>query len=131
VSCGQFNNIQVSRRYKHFDWLHERLVAKFSFIPIPPLPDKQIQGEHNTSQITLNVLFAKIFSANEFFPKNHHSSIHCTVSGSDSGSGSFQQEIFFLQNLDYNWIWILNCLCGTDPDLDPVPTTDCLDYNCL
>jgi hypothetical protein len=39
----------VSRRYKHFDWLHERLVAKFSFIPIPPLPDKQIQGERNTS----------------------------------------------------------------------------------
>jgi len=41
----QFNNIQVSRRYKHFDWLHERLDEKFAFIPIPPLPDKQIQGE--------------------------------------------------------------------------------------
>jgi hypothetical protein len=40
----QFNNIQVSRRYKHFDWLHERLVEKFTLIPIPPLPDKQIQG---------------------------------------------------------------------------------------
>lgn len=42
-----FNNIQVSRRYKHFDWLHERLEEKFSLIPIPPLPDKQISG--NTS----------------------------------------------------------------------------------
>ena len=41
----QFNNIQVSRRYKHFDWLHERLVEKYTFIPIPPLPDKQIQGK--------------------------------------------------------------------------------------
>jgi PX domain len=41
----QFNNIQVSRRYKHFDWLHERLVEKFSIVAIPPLPDKQIQGE--------------------------------------------------------------------------------------
>ena len=40
----QFNNIQVSRRYKHFDWLHERLVEKYTFVPIPPLPDKQIQG---------------------------------------------------------------------------------------
>jgi hypothetical protein len=40
----QFNNIQVSRRYKHFDWLHERLEEKFSLIPIPPLPDKQISG---------------------------------------------------------------------------------------
>ena len=39
------NNIQVSRRYKHFDWLHERLVEKFCIIPIPPLPDKQISGD--------------------------------------------------------------------------------------
>lgn len=42
----QFNNIQVSRRYKHFDWLHERLEEKFSLIPIPPLPDKQIAGKY-------------------------------------------------------------------------------------
>ncbi|XP_065215690.1 sorting nexin-9-like [Planococcus citri] len=41
-----FNNIQVSRRYKHFDWLHERLEEKFSLIPIPPLPDKQIAGRY-------------------------------------------------------------------------------------
>ncbi|CAH0746958.1 unnamed protein product, partial [Bemisia tabaci] len=42
-----FNNIQVSRRYKHFDWLHERLEEKFSLIPIPPLPDKQISGRYD------------------------------------------------------------------------------------
>lgn len=41
-----FNNIQVSRRYKHFDWLHERLEAKFTPIPIPPLPDKQVSGRY-------------------------------------------------------------------------------------
>lgn len=41
-----FNNIAVSRRYKHFDWLHERLVDKFCLIPIPPLPDKQISGRY-------------------------------------------------------------------------------------
>lgn len=41
-----FNNISVSRRYKHFDWLHERLVVKFCLIPIPPLPDKQISGRY-------------------------------------------------------------------------------------
>ncbi|XP_054734032.1 sorting nexin lst-4 [Anastrepha obliqua] len=41
-----FNNISVSRRYKHFDWLHERLVEKFCLIPIPPLPDKQISGRY-------------------------------------------------------------------------------------
>lgn len=41
-----FNNISVSRRYKHFDWLHGRLVDKFCLIPIPPLPDKQISGRY-------------------------------------------------------------------------------------
>lgn len=40
------NNIQVSRRYKHFDWLHERLTEKFCIVPIPPLPDKQISGRY-------------------------------------------------------------------------------------
>ncbi|CAB4059858.1 SNX9_18_33 [Lepeophtheirus salmonis] len=41
-----FSGIPVSRRYKHFDWLHERLTEKFAIIPIPPLPDKQIQGRY-------------------------------------------------------------------------------------
>lgn len=41
-----FTNDPVSRRYKNFDWLHERLVEKFSLIPIPPLPDKQISGRY-------------------------------------------------------------------------------------
>lgn len=36
----------VSRRYKNFDWLHERLTEKFVLIPIPPLPDKQISGRY-------------------------------------------------------------------------------------
>jgi len=40
-----FNNIQVSRRYKHFDWLYERLTEKYgAVIAIPPLPDKQVVG---------------------------------------------------------------------------------------
>lgn len=41
-----FSNIQVSRRYKHFDWLHERLEEKFTCIPAPPLPDKAISGRY-------------------------------------------------------------------------------------
>ena len=41
-----FNNVEVFRRYKQFDWLHERLAEKFSMIPIPPLPDKQISGRY-------------------------------------------------------------------------------------
>ncbi|RXG69391.1 Sorting nexin-18 [Armadillidium vulgare] len=40
----KFTNQPVSRRYKHFDWLHDRLSVKFSMIPIPPLPEKQISG---------------------------------------------------------------------------------------
>uniref|UniRef100_A0A182N3L0 Sorting nexin n=1 Tax=Anopheles dirus TaxID=7168 RepID=A0A182N3L0_9DIPT len=42
-----FNNVPVARRYKHFDWLHERLVEKFCVVPIPPLPDKQISGRYD------------------------------------------------------------------------------------
>ncbi|KAH9497284.1 Sorting nexin-9 [Dermatophagoides farinae] len=38
--------IPVKRRYKHFDWLHERLQDKFTTIPIPSLPDKQISGRY-------------------------------------------------------------------------------------
>jgi len=41
-----FSNIQVSRRYKHFDWLHERLINKFTTICIPPLPEKQVTGRY-------------------------------------------------------------------------------------
>ncbi|XP_061423716.1 sorting nexin-9 isoform X1 [Lethenteron reissneri] len=44
----------VSHRYKHFDWLHERLVNKFGVsIPIPPLPEKQMAGrfEHEFIQL--------------------------------------------------------------------------------
>ena len=40
-----FSNVKVHRRYKHFDWLHERLTGKFgSVIAIPPLPEKQATG---------------------------------------------------------------------------------------
>ena len=40
-----FSNIMVYRRYKHFDWLRSRLVAKFgAIIVIPPLPSKTVLG---------------------------------------------------------------------------------------
>lgn len=43
----QNTNRPVNHRYKHFDWLYERLLDKFgSAIPIPSLPDKQVTGEH-------------------------------------------------------------------------------------
>ncbi|KAF0046356.1 hypothetical protein F2P81_002885 [Scophthalmus maximus] len=36
-------NRPVNHRYKHFDWLYERLLEKFgSALPIPSLPDKQV-----------------------------------------------------------------------------------------
>ncbi|XP_019756991.2 sorting nexin lst-4 isoform X2 [Dendroctonus ponderosae] len=41
-----FSNVEVSRRYKHFDWLHDRLNEKFNLIAIPPLPDKQVSGRY-------------------------------------------------------------------------------------
>ncbi|XP_062504490.1 sorting nexin-33-like [Corticium candelabrum] len=39
-------NTAVLRRYKHFDWLHERLMEKFTLMSIPPLPDKQYAGRY-------------------------------------------------------------------------------------
>ncbi|KAM4578589.1 sorting nexin-18a [Fundulus diaphanus] len=35
---------QVSRRYKHFDWLYGRLAEKFPVISVPHLPEKQATG---------------------------------------------------------------------------------------
>ncbi|AWP15047.1 putative sorting nexin-18-like [Scophthalmus maximus] len=37
-------NIQVNRRYKHFDWLYARLVERFPVISVPRLPEKQATG---------------------------------------------------------------------------------------
>lgn len=38
-------DVEVRRRYKHFDWLMRRLEEKFILTPIPPLPEKQIAGK--------------------------------------------------------------------------------------
>ncbi|CAI2352395.1 unnamed protein product [Caenorhabditis sp. 36 PRJEB53466] len=48
---SSLTNIQVSRRYKHFDWLHEQLSAKYVLIPIPPLPEKQVAGRYEEDLI--------------------------------------------------------------------------------
>uniref|UniRef100_A0A674GGA5 Sorting nexin n=1 Tax=Taeniopygia guttata TaxID=59729 RepID=A0A674GGA5_TAEGU len=41
LTCTNTNR-SVNHRYKHFDWLYERLLVKFGLaIPIPSLPDKQ------------------------------------------------------------------------------------------
>lgn len=34
----------MSRRYKHFTWLHGRLVEQFPCVSVAPLPDKQVAG---------------------------------------------------------------------------------------
>jgi sorting nexin-9/18/33 len=41
-----FNSKPILRRYKQFDWLHQRLTQKFYNIPIPPLPSKQLTGKY-------------------------------------------------------------------------------------
>ncbi|XGW25974.1 hypothetical protein V3C99_006968 [Haemonchus contortus] len=45
------SRIQVSRRYKHFDWLHDQLSAKYIMIAIPPLPEKQVSGRYEDDLI--------------------------------------------------------------------------------
>ena len=34
----------VDRRFKHFDWLHARLVELFPCVAIPPIPEKSLTG---------------------------------------------------------------------------------------
>uniref|UniRef100_A0A915D9Y3 PX domain-containing protein n=1 Tax=Ditylenchus dipsaci TaxID=166011 RepID=A0A915D9Y3_9BILA len=48
---SSLSGIQVSRRYKHFDWLHEQLASKYLLIPIPPLPEKQVSGRYEEDLI--------------------------------------------------------------------------------
>uniref|UniRef100_UPI00358ED15F sorting nexin-9-like n=1 Tax=Myxine glutinosa TaxID=7769 RepID=UPI00358ED15F len=48
--------VSVFRRYKHFDWLYERLVAKFGAVAlVPPLPDKQVAGRFEDEFIQLRM----------------------------------------------------------------------------
>ena len=39
-----FSQTPVERRYKHFDWLHERLSIKYGLIAIPPIPEKKLHN---------------------------------------------------------------------------------------
>ncbi|XP_051284045.1 sorting nexin-9 isoform X2 [Dicentrarchus labrax] len=49
-------NRPVNHRYKHFDWLYERLLGKFgSALPIPSLPDKQVTGRFEDDFIRMRM----------------------------------------------------------------------------
>ncbi|XP_076129360.1 sorting nexin-9b isoform X1 [Alosa pseudoharengus] len=49
-------NRPVNHRYKHFDWLYERLLDKFgSAVPIPSLPDKQVTGRFEEEFIKMRM----------------------------------------------------------------------------
>ncbi|KAK6306890.1 hypothetical protein J4Q44_G00220380 [Coregonus suidteri] len=49
-------NRPVNHRYKHFDWLFERLLEKFgSAVPIPSLPDKQVTGRFEEEFIKMRM----------------------------------------------------------------------------
>ena len=40
---------QVQRRFKHFAWLHDRLVDSYPCICVPPLPVKDFEAKFGTS----------------------------------------------------------------------------------
>ncbi|XP_076843873.1 sorting nexin-9a isoform X2 [Brachyhypopomus gauderio] len=49
-------NRPVNHRYKHFDWLYERLMGKFGCaVPIPSLPDKQVTGRFEEEFIKMRM----------------------------------------------------------------------------
>ncbi|EGD77652.1 hypothetical protein PTSG_08745 [Salpingoeca rosetta] len=43
--------VQVERRFKHFAWLHDRLVEKYSCICVPPLPGKEYSQKFGESLV--------------------------------------------------------------------------------
>eukprot|EP00731_Ephydatia_muelleri_P012528 Em0006g1422a len=71
----------VSRRYKHYDWFHERLMSKFTLNSIPPLPDKQFYGRYGenfvekrrqklqywSNRIARHPVLCRSFVVNHFF----------------------------------------------------------------
>ena len=50
-SSGGGGAIVVQRRYKHFDWLYDRLRERYPIVCIPPLPDKQVTGRYEADFI--------------------------------------------------------------------------------
>ncbi|XP_053794849.1 sorting nexin-9 isoform X2 [Vidua chalybeata] len=55
LTCTNTNR-PVNHRYKHFDWLYERLLVKFGLaIPIPSLPDKQVTGRFEEEFIKMRM----------------------------------------------------------------------------
>ncbi|XP_076580107.1 sorting nexin-9-like isoform X2 [Chaetodon auriga] len=49
-------NTPVTHRYKHFDWLYERLLEKFgSALSVPSLPDKQVTGRFEVDFIRMRM----------------------------------------------------------------------------
>lgn len=80
------NGIQVSRRYKHFDWLHEQLSSKFLLIPSPPLPEKQVAGKENQKKKQIkNVSSFSLLTSSFFRPlrrgSHRTSQMHFAVMG--------------------------------------------------
>eukprot|EP00730_Choanoeca_flexa_P012796 TRINITY_DN4629_c0_g1_i1.p1 TRINITY_DN4629_c0_g1~~TRINITY_DN4629_c0_g1_i1.p1 ORF type:complete len:518 (+),score=134.40 TRINITY_DN4629_c0_g1_i1:96-1649(+) len=49
---GARPGVEVERRYKHFQWLHERLTEKYSCVCVPPLPSKEYETKFGESAIT-------------------------------------------------------------------------------
>eukprot|EP00045_Choanoeca_perplexa_P014387 m.169058 g.169058 ORF g.169058 m.169058 type:complete len:519 (-) comp16662_c0_seq1:1788-3344(-) len=49
---GARTGVEVERRYKHFQWLHERLVDKYSCICVPSLPSKDYDSKFGENAIT-------------------------------------------------------------------------------
>eukprot|EP00049_Salpingoeca_infusionum_P014023 m.261112 g.261112 ORF g.261112 m.261112 type:complete len:588 (-) comp15575_c0_seq2:491-2254(-) len=47
--------VQTERRFKHFAWLHQRLVDKYSCLCVPPLPSKDYDKKFGTVQTNVYV----------------------------------------------------------------------------
>eukprot|EP01135_Chromosphaera_perkinsii_P004066 Nk52_evm14s267 gene=Nk52_evmTU14s267 len=51
VVTPSHTDVPVNRRYKHFDWLYNRLTSKFPLICIPPLPQSAAGGKFEVNLV--------------------------------------------------------------------------------
>ncbi|EDQ86918.1 uncharacterized protein MONBRDRAFT_38173 [Monosiga brevicollis MX1] len=48
---GAVPGTEAERRHKHFQWLHDRLVDKYSCLCVPPMPGKEYESKFNENHV--------------------------------------------------------------------------------
>lgn len=125
-------DIEVRRRYKHFDWLKDRLEQKFYLTPLPPLPEKQIAGrfhedfvEHRRNLLQLWVNYVTRHPVLSQCDVWWHF-ITCRADSNDKGWKDGKRKAEKDELVGANFFFSVEIQPGTSP-LDPIKTIKQLD----